>query len=101
MGRPMASNLMGAGYDLVLHNRTKEKADRLAAEGGGEVAENPREVAEKCDVVITMVPGANRGRGGCLRRRWAPRGDRKRFPRDRHEHQLADAGEVGPNGTGA
>ena len=57
MGRPMASNLMGAGYDLVLHNRTKEKADRLAAEGGGEVAENPREVAEKCDVVITMVPG--------------------------------------------
>jgi len=53
----MASNLMGAGYDLVLHNRTKEKADKLAAEGGGEVAENPREVAEKCDVVITMVPG--------------------------------------------
>ena len=53
----MASNLMGAGYDLVLHNRTKEKAEKLAAEVGGEVAQNPREVAEKCDVVITMVPG--------------------------------------------
>jgi 2-hydroxy-3-oxopropionate reductase len=53
----MASNLIGAGYDLVLHNRTKEKAEKLAAEVGGEVVENPREVAEKCDVVITMVPG--------------------------------------------
>jgi 2-hydroxy-3-oxopropionate reductase len=53
----MASNLMGAGYDLVLHNRTKEKAEKLAAEGGGEVAENPRKVAERCAVVITMLPG--------------------------------------------
>jgi len=53
----MASNLIGAGYDLVLHNRTKEKAEKLAAEGGGEVAENPRKVAERCAVVITMLPG--------------------------------------------
>jgi 2-hydroxy-3-oxopropionate reductase len=53
----MASNLMGAGYDLVLHNRTKEKAEKLAAEGGGEVSENPRKVAERCAVVITMLPG--------------------------------------------
>ena len=53
----MASNLMGAGYDLVLHNRTKEKAEKLAAECGGKVAEIPREVAERCDVVITMLPG--------------------------------------------
>ena len=53
----MASNLIGAGYDLVLHNRTKEKAEKLAAEGGGEKAENPRKVAERCAVVITMLPG--------------------------------------------
>ena len=53
----MASNLMSAGHDLVLHNRTKEKAEKLAAEGGGEVAENPRKVAERCAVVITMLPG--------------------------------------------
>ena len=53
----MASNLMGAGYGLVLHNRTKEKAEKLAAEGGGAVAEIPREVAERCDIVITMLPG--------------------------------------------
>ncbi len=33
MGRPMAKNLMRAGYELVLHNRTKEKADELAGDG--------------------------------------------------------------------
>lgn len=57
MGGPMASNLMGAGYDLVLYNRTEEKAEKLAADGGGEVAETPREVAASCDIVITMLPG--------------------------------------------
>jgi 2-hydroxy-3-oxopropionate reductase len=53
----MASNLMEAGYEMVLHNRTREKAEKLAAEGAGEVADTPREVAERCDVVITMLPG--------------------------------------------
>ena len=57
MGGPMASNLMKAGYGMVLHNRTREKAEKLAAEGEGEVADTPREVAERCDVVITMLPG--------------------------------------------
>jgi 2-hydroxy-3-oxopropionate reductase len=57
MGGPMASNLMKAGYEMVLHNRTREKAEKLAEEGEGEVADTPREVAERCDVVITMLPG--------------------------------------------
>ncbi len=30
MGRPMAKNLMRAGYELVLYNRTKSKAEDLA-----------------------------------------------------------------------
>jgi 3-hydroxyisobutyrate dehydrogenase-like beta-hydroxyacid dehydrogenase len=30
IGRPMAKNLMRAGYELVLHNRTKSKAEDLA-----------------------------------------------------------------------
>src|SRR5918912_1358830 len=55
MGRPMARNLMEAGYDLVLYNRTREKAEELAS-GGAEVAASPREVAEKSGVVITMLP---------------------------------------------
>lgn len=56
MGKPMSRNLMKAGYDLVVYNRSREKADELASEGA-EVAGSPREVAEKCGVVITMLPG--------------------------------------------
>ncbi len=55
MGRPMASNLMEAGYDLVLFNRTREKAEELASDGAT-VADSPREAAEASDVVITMLP---------------------------------------------
>ncbi|HET7480970.1 MAG TPA: 2-hydroxy-3-oxopropionate reductase [Rubrobacteraceae bacterium] len=56
MGRPMARNLMAAGYDLVVHNRSPARADELAAEGAA-AARSPREVAEKSGVVITMLPG--------------------------------------------
>ena len=55
MGRPMAKNLIEAGYELVLYTRTKEKAEGLAGEGAA-VAGSPREVAESADVVITMLP---------------------------------------------
>ena len=33
MGKPMARNIMQAGYELVVHNRTTEKAEKLASEG--------------------------------------------------------------------
>lgn len=56
MGLPMARNLLKAGYGLVLYNRTREKAEDLAGEGGAEVAASPREVAERCDTVILMLP---------------------------------------------
>ncbi len=56
MGRPMAKNLMDAGYELVLQNRSPEKAEELVKEGNATVAGSPREVAEACDVVITMLP---------------------------------------------
>ncbi len=55
MGRPMAENLREADYELVVYNRSEEKADDFV-EGGGEKASSPREVAEKSDVVITMLP---------------------------------------------
>ena len=55
MGRPMAKNLMEAGYELVLYNRTREKAEELAGDGVT-VAESPREVAEQSDIIITMLP---------------------------------------------
>jgi 2-hydroxy-3-oxopropionate reductase len=53
MGRPMAENLVEAGYDLVVYNRTREKAEEL---DGATVAASPKEVAEKSDLVITMLP---------------------------------------------
>src|ERR687885_2746272 len=56
MGKPMARNLMQAGYELVLYNRTREKAEELAGDGAAEVAADPSEVAEMCDVIITMLP---------------------------------------------
>lgn len=55
MGRPMAKNLMDAGYELVVHNRTQSKAVELAKEGATAVG-TPREVAEQSDVIITMLP---------------------------------------------
>ena len=56
MGRPMAKNLMDAGYELVVHNRSQEKAESLAEEGDATAAGSPREVAEACGMVITMLP---------------------------------------------
>jgi 2-hydroxy-3-oxopropionate reductase len=56
MGRPMAKNLMEAGYELVIHNRSPEKAEELAEEGKATAAGSPREVAEASDIVITMLP---------------------------------------------
>jgi 2-hydroxy-3-oxopropionate reductase len=56
MGKPMAKNLMEAGYELVLYNRTLEKAEELAEDGAAEVAANPREVAESSEIIVTMLP---------------------------------------------
>src|SRR5215208_7684854 len=53
MGKPMAENLIESGYDLVVYNRTREKAEEL---DGATVAETPKEVAEQSDVIITMLP---------------------------------------------
>jgi 3-hydroxyisobutyrate dehydrogenase-like beta-hydroxyacid dehydrogenase len=55
MGSRQAANLARAGYELTVFNRTRERAEAWAAEHGGHVAGSPREVAERSDVVITMV----------------------------------------------
>jgi 2-hydroxy-3-oxopropionate reductase len=56
MGKPMAKNLIEAGYELVLYNRTLEKAQELAEDSEAGVAANPREVAQNSDIIITMLP---------------------------------------------
>jgi 3-hydroxyisobutyrate dehydrogenase len=55
MGSRQAANLRRAGFELTVWNRTPEKADAWAREYGGEVAATPREVAERSDVVVSMV----------------------------------------------
>jgi 3-hydroxyisobutyrate dehydrogenase-like beta-hydroxyacid dehydrogenase len=55
MGSRQAANLARAGYELTVFNRTRERAESWVAEHGGTVAGSPREVAERSDVVITMV----------------------------------------------
>ena len=56
MGMPMARNLMNAGCDLIIYNRSRGKVDELAAEGA-EPAEGLMEVARESNIVITMLPG--------------------------------------------
>ncbi len=55
MGMGMARNVAQAGFALTVFNRTRAKADALAAEVGCRVADSPGAVAEASDVVITMV----------------------------------------------
>ncbi len=57
MGRPMARNLLKAGYPLVVHNRSRAAVDELAA-AGARAASSPRDVAGQCDVLITMLPSS-------------------------------------------
>jgi 3-hydroxyisobutyrate dehydrogenase-like beta-hydroxyacid dehydrogenase len=59
MGGPMAANLANAGHELAVYTRTREKADRFAAEHeNATAAATPREAAEGASAVITMVPDA-------------------------------------------
>jgi 3-hydroxyisobutyrate dehydrogenase len=54
MGRPMALNLLRAGFPLVVWNRTSAKADDVV-KAGARLAGSPRELAAAADVVMTIV----------------------------------------------
>ena len=55
MGKPMARNILKAGFPVVVHNRSQEAVDELVAEGAV-AAHSPKAVAEQVDVVITNLP---------------------------------------------
>src|ERR1700752_1782671 len=57
MGRPMAKNLLKAGYSLVVHSRSKGPVQELVS-AGAKAAGSPKEVADQVDVVITMLPNS-------------------------------------------
>lgn len=55
MGKPIARNLMKAGYEVVVHNRSRLSVQALVEEGAIE-AHSPAEVARQVDVVFTNLP---------------------------------------------
>lgn len=55
MGRPMASNLLKGGRSVTIFNRSRAAVAALVQDGA-EAGRSPRDVAERCDVVITMLP---------------------------------------------
>ncbi|MEI8303958.1 MAG: NAD(P)-dependent oxidoreductase [Burkholderiales bacterium] len=55
MGYPMAGHLRRAGHSVTVYNRTAEKADRWAAEHGGQSAPTPRQAAHGADLVFACV----------------------------------------------
>lgn len=55
MGAPMAANLVTAGHDVVLYNRTQAKAEALAARIGASVVPTPRDATLEAGIVITML----------------------------------------------
>ena len=54
MGAPMSTNLVKAGNEVIVWNRTKSKAQPVL-DAGAAWADSPKEIGEKCDIVFTMV----------------------------------------------
>lgn len=55
MGRPMVKNLLKAGFEVTVHNRSRKPVEELAAEGARDGG-SARGVAEQSDITITMLP---------------------------------------------
>lgn len=55
MGSRMAASLAATDLDLVVHNRTFARAEEFVAANGGTAAVTPRELAEQCEVIVTML----------------------------------------------
>jgi len=56
MGKPMAKNLMKAGYSLVVWKHISPKPVNELVAAGAQEASSPKQVAEMSDIVITMLP---------------------------------------------
>jgi 2-hydroxy-3-oxopropionate reductase len=57
MGKPMSKNLLKAGYQLIVSDFNMDAVKELELLGA-EVGTNPKEIAEKSDIVITMLPNS-------------------------------------------
>ena len=54
MGIGMSLNLLKAGHEVTVHNRTRQKEEAVAKEGAKR-AESPKEAAEGAEIIVTMV----------------------------------------------
>ncbi|MEK7853655.1 MAG: NAD(P)-binding domain-containing protein, partial [candidate division NC10 bacterium] len=57
MGKPMAKNLLKAGYALTVHNRSRGPVEEVV-KAGAKAVPSSREVAAASEVVITMLPNS-------------------------------------------
>jgi 2-hydroxy-3-oxopropionate reductase len=55
MGRPMAHNLLKAGFPVIAHSRSAPPVDELVA-SGAQRADSPEEIARRTTRIVTMVP---------------------------------------------
>ena len=55
MGKPMSLNLLKAGYEIMVYNRSSKSIEELV-KAGAEAGASPKVVAEQCDIIITMLP---------------------------------------------
>jgi len=71
MGKPMAKNLLKAGYSLAVYNRSRASVEELVAAGAASFP-SARSLAAHCDVTITMLPNSPEvtevilGKGGVI-----------------------------------
>lgn len=56
MGKPMALNILKAGFPLAVYNRTKTKTEEFR-KLGCRICESPKDLAVYSDVLISMVTG--------------------------------------------
>lgn len=59
MGAAIAARLASLGHEMMVWNRTADKARELAKSAGLSVASTPRELAERSEIVITILTDAN------------------------------------------
>jgi 2-hydroxy-3-oxopropionate reductase len=65
MGKPMSKNLLKAGYELIVNDRNTVAVAELVALGA-EKADTAKEVAEKTDIIVTMLPNSPHVKTVCL-----------------------------------
>ena len=57
MGKPMSKNLLKAGCELIVYDIMEDRINDVVA-AGAQAGGSPKAVAEKCEIIITMLPNS-------------------------------------------